>query len=84
MNVTVPVTVRHVSKNVVTIVTAAGYRVTLFNLSDGKVEAVVSADDGSETIRLLVAGPSPSQTMAIKTDKATGVITISYGEKPRD
>lgn len=77
-----PVTVRHIGKDHVTIAPAPGYSVVLFNLTDGNVEAVVAADDGSETIRLLIAGPEPHQNMAIKTHKPTGIIDILYGKKP--
>lgn len=74
-----PVTVRHVSKNHVVIAPATGYSVVLFNLTDGNVEAIVSADDGSETIRLLVAGPDGNQTMSIKT-LDNGIVDIVYTE----
>lgn len=70
-------TVRHLTKNHVTIAPERGYTVTLFNLVGGNVEAIVSADDGSETIRLLVAGPGPDQTMSITTDPS-GVVNITY------
>jgi len=75
--------VRHVSKNRVTITCAANYSVTLFNLRDGNVEAIVTADDGSETIRLLVAGPTPTQTMSI-TNNESGITDIVYAEKQPD
>jgi hypothetical protein len=73
------VTVRHISKNHVTICAAEFYSVVLFNLADGNVEAIVAADDGSETIRLLIAGPGENQTMSIKTHD-TGVVDIVYAE----
>ncbi len=78
-----PATVRYINKNHVTISPAKGFSVTLFNLVNGNVEAVVAADDGSETIRLLVAGPGPTQTMAIKSHKPTGIVDILYAEKLR-
>lgn len=71
-------TVRHITKNHVTIIPAKGWSVTVFNLTDRDVEAIVAADDGSEVIRLLVAGPSESQTMSIKT--TNGVVDIVYTE----
>jgi hypothetical protein len=71
--------VRHIDRNHVTIAPATGYSVVLFNLTDGNVEAIVAADDGSETIRLLVAGPEANQTMSIQTDKS-GVVDIVYAE----
>jgi hypothetical protein len=73
-------TVRHLTRNHVTIAPAEGYGVTMFNLTDGNIEAIVTADDGSETIRLLVAGPGPNQTMAIRTDKRSGIVDIIYAE----
>lgn len=73
-------TVRHLTKNHVTISPERGYSVILFNLAEGNVEAVVAADDGSETIRLLIAGPGANQTMSIKTDHASGVVDIVYAE----
>jgi hypothetical protein len=76
-----PVTVRHISKDHVTIHATNGYSVVLFNLRDGNVEAIVVSDDGFETIRLLIAGPDPDQNMAIKTDKQTGIINFLYGKK---
>lgn len=72
-------TVRHLTKNHVTIAPERGYSVTLFNLVGGNVEAIVSANDGSETIRLLVVGPGPAQTLSITTD-ASGVVNFVYAE----
>jgi len=69
--------VRHITRDHVTIAPEKGYTVIVFNLAEGNVEAIVAADDGSETIRLLVAGPGPDQTMSIKTDKS-GVVDIVY------
>lgn len=71
---------RHISKNHVNIIASPGYHMVLFTLKDGNVEAVVAADDGSETIRLLVAGPSPTQHMAIKNTPEG--VDIMYAEKP--
>lgn len=71
------VTVRHISRDRVTITPAAGFSVVVFNLAEGNVEAVVAADDGSETIRLLVAGPGPDQTMSIANAEG-GVVDIVY------
>lgn len=73
-------TVRHLTKNHVTIAPERGYSVTLFNLTGGNVEAIVTADDGSETIRLLVVGPGPDQTMSITTDEKSGVVNIVYAK----
>lgn len=75
--------VRHINRNHVTIAPAHGYSVTVFNLAEGTVEAIICADDGTETIRLLVAGPGPRQTMAITTDQlGTGVVDIKYADTP--
>lgn len=76
-----PATIRHISKDHITISPAKGYSVVLFNLHDGNVEAIVAAHDGSETIRLLVAGPGPDQNMAIKTHAISGIVDIFYGKK---
>jgi hypothetical protein len=72
--------VRHIDKNHVTIAPARGYRVIVFSLRDGSVEAVLASDDGSETSRLLVASPGPTQNMAIKT-LDNGIVDILYSEK---
>jgi hypothetical protein len=80
-NTAIPVIVRHISKNVVTICASEEYSITLFKLKDGNVEAALAANDGSETIRLLIAGPTSSQTISIETHKPTGVVTIKYEER---
>lgn len=72
-------TVRHVTKDHVVIRPAPGYSVVVFNLKNGDVEAMVASDDGSETIRLLIAGPGPDQHMAIRT--RDGVVDIRYQQK---
>lgn len=74
-------TVRHLNANHVTISPSKHYSVVMFNLTDGNVEALVAADDGDETIRLLIAGPGPNQTMSIKTDP-WGVVDIVYTPTP--
>jgi hypothetical protein len=74
-------TVRHVSKNHVTMTPGKGYSITLFNIKGGTVEAFVSADDGGETIRLLVAGPQPGQMISIMTDRI-GVVHVLYADAP--
>jgi hypothetical protein len=71
--------VRHISKDMVTITPAEGYSVTLFKVVGGNVEALVAADDGSETFRLLVAGPGLDRTMTIKT--TDGVTYFVYAKK---
>jgi len=73
-------TVRHVTKDHVVIMPATGYSVTVFNVSEGVVEAVVAAADGSETIRLLVEPPGPGRTMSVRRDDF-GVIDILYSDK---
>lgn len=77
-----PATVRHISKDHVTIAPGKGYGVTVFNVADIGVEAIVAADDGSETIRLLVEAPGPKRTMTIKRHEPTGIIDIIYQDKP--
>jgi len=78
-------TVRHQTKNHVTITPERGYSVVLFNLAEGSdVEAFVASDDGEETIRLLIAGPGPHQTMSISTDAQTGVVNIHYTTTPEN
>jgi hypothetical protein len=78
-----PATVRYISKDHITISPAKGYSVTLFNVVEGSaVEAIVTADDGSETIRLLVAAPEPGRFMQIKKHEPTGIVNIIYQDKP--
>ena len=76
-------TVRHITKDRVVITPARGYSVVLFTIGKGggDIEALVVSDDGSDTIRLLVAGPADSQTMSLKSDEF-GVVEIIYSEKP--
>lgn len=76
-----PATVRHIDKDHVTISPAEGYSVTVFTVSDGAVEACVTADDGSETIRLLIAAPEPGRAMQIKKHEPSGVVDITYSDK---
>lgn len=78
----IPAIVRHISKDHVTIAPAKGYSVILFNVADKSVEAVVAADDGSETIRLLVAAPGAGRSMQIKTHQPTGIVNIYYTDTP--
>jgi len=75
--------VRHVDKDHVVITPGKGYSVAVFNIGKigGDLEAVVVADDGSDTIRLLVAGPTPDQHMAIRTND-DGSVSILYARKP--
>ena len=75
-------TVRHVTKDHVVITPAKGYTVVLFTIGKegGDVEALVVSDDGSDTIRLLISGPGPKQTMAIRTDDE-GIVSIMYDKK---
>jgi hypothetical protein len=73
-----PATVRHVTKDHVTITPSPDYSVTVFTISNGAVEAIVAADDGSETIRLLIAAPEPGRTMRIERDEPTGFVDIKY------
>lgn len=77
-----PATVRHVSKDHVTIHAGPGYTVTIFSVGDTEVEAVVAADDGQETIRLKLALPGDGRTMEIKRHPPTGIIDIIYKDKP--
>ena len=74
-------TVQHITKNLVVITPAKGYSVITITLADGNVEALVAADDGSETIRLLVAGPTSDQEMIIR-NWPDGCVHFTYVEKP--
>jgi hypothetical protein len=77
-------TVRHLSKDHIVIAPGKGYSVTVFTLGQvagGDVEALVAADDGSETIRLLVAGPREDQAMMLRT-RADRAVSIIYTKKP--
>jgi hypothetical protein len=78
-------TVRHINRDHIIITPGKGYSVTVFKLggNGGDLEALVSADDGSETIRLLVAGPRADQAMVISTDDE-GVVSITTKPKPED
>lgn len=78
-------TVRHINKDHITISPATGYSVTLFNIigTTGSVEAIVAADDGSETIRLLVAAPEAGRLMQIKKHEPTGIVDITYSDPER-
>lgn len=73
--------VKHLTKDHVRITPAAGYSVVVFNVSGSDVEAVVAADDGSETIRLTVAAPGSGRTLAITT-KDGNVVDLIYQDKP--
>jgi hypothetical protein len=62
---------RHVSRDHVTITPRYGYSVVVFNFSTfggAPIEAIIAAADGSETVRLLVAGPGSAQTISIETE----------------
>lgn len=74
--------VRHITKNHVTIAPEIGYSVTVFNVADAHIEAVVASDDGTETIRLLVEAPGPDRTMAIK--RHGRIVDILYAQKGPD
>jgi hypothetical protein len=78
----VAATVRHINKNQVTIAPAKGYSVVLFTIGKigGDIEVLVVSDDGSDTFRLLIAGPDPDQTMAIRT-LDSGIVDILYETK---
>lgn len=82
----IPAVVRHITKNHITITPAKDYDVTVFNVigTTGDVEAIVAADDGSETIRLLITAPAAGQKMQIKRDEASGVINIIYTTEGKD
>ena len=83
-----PATVRHISKDHVRITPAPGWSVVLFNVSTaGAVaEAVVTSDDGSETIRLGVAAPKVGQYMNVKVGVEGNErgVDIVYGAKVND
>lgn len=60
-----PATVRYLSKNHIRITPAPGWQVVIFDASSVGVEAVVTADDGTETICLGIAPPTVDQKMSI-------------------
>lgn len=72
--------VRHLTKDHIRITPAAGYSVTVFNVHNGKIEAIVSADDGSETIRLLIEAPAPGKAVALEVEGT--VVDIIYKDAP--
>ena len=76
-------TVRHITKDHVVITPAKDYFIATFKIGSlgGNVEVIVASNDGLEAFRLLVAGPSPDQTMTIGTDD-DGVVDILYLDKP--
>jgi hypothetical protein len=75
-------TVRHVTKDHVVITPAKGYSVVVFiGRVGGDAEAIITSDDGNETVRLIIDGPGLNQTMSIKTDEF-GVVDIVYDRKP--
>lgn len=82
MNLPPPAIVRHITKDHVTIAPAGNYGVTVFNISDEFIEAIVAADDGSETFRLLVEAPGPGRVVKIAKHAPTGIVDIKYSEKP--
>lgn len=83
-----PATVRHISKDHIRITPAAGWSIVLFNVSaPGAVaEAVVTSDDGSETIRLGIAPPKVGQYMNVRVGVEGNErgIDIVYGAKIND
>ena len=76
-------TVKHLSKDRVRITPAAGWSVVIFNITTLGAEAVVVADDGSETIRLRVAPPEPGRFMNVEIGVAGNErgVDIVYGDK---
>lgn len=72
--------VKHLSKDHVRIEPGPGWSVVIFNCGSFNVEAVVTADDGSETIRLRVEPPKPGRYMNIKVLPEGGVDLI-YGAR---
>lgn len=78
----VPATVRHISRDHITIAPAKGYSVTVWSVTDTDLEAFVTADDASETIRLRLELPGPGRTVAIKRHEPTGITDVIYAEKP--
>jgi hypothetical protein len=74
-----PVTVRHLTKDHVVIRPTSAYSVTTFiSAQNGVIEAIVTANDGSETIRLLVAAPEPGRMVKVEKDEKTGDVDIIY------
>jgi len=70
-------TVKHLTKNHVQITPAEGYSVILMGKS-GNLEAIVAADDGSETIRLRIEPAAAGYTMSAKVGYR--VVDIRYLE----
>ena len=79
-------TVKHLSKDHVRITPAFGWSVVIFNVTTAGAEAVVVADDGSETIRLRIAPPETGRFMNIKVGHAENErgVDIVYGDRLDD
>jgi len=78
--------VSHLTKDHVRIIPSAGWKVVIFNITTTDAEAVVIADDGSETIRLHIAPPKLGQFMTVKigVEGAERGVDIVYGAKVND
>lgn len=73
-------TVKHITKDHVRISPSPGYSVTLFTPHNGQIEACVTADDGSETIRLRVDAPAPGRMIGYTVGEHREV-DIKYTDK---
>lgn len=74
------VTVKHHSRDHIKITPSAGWEVIVFNDGNGKIEIVVVATAGDETIRLRVEPPKATQQMKITVGDDRGV-DIQYVAK---
>ena len=69
-------TVQHLTKDHVLITPDKGYSVVMFKGSED-IEAIVTSDDGEETIRLRVEQPRSSQKISFKACQ-NGAVEILY------
>ncbi len=79
-----PAIVRHISKDHITIAPGPGFVVTVFNIADAHVEAIVTSQDGLETHRLLIAAPDKGRSLEIKKHEPTGIVDLIYKDIRRE
>lgn len=74
--------VRHIDRNNVSIKAAENYTVAVFNVRNGReIDAFVTADDGSETIRLRLEGPTEAIGVVIEYSEHANETIIRYVER---